>query len=386
MALDVGSVTLRRYFPAKKLPVSSDESWLKGIREHRFTVEPNLQPGIDNIGWAVYNNELSSDFDAANLLRGRFLRFSLRIDSMKVPKKILDLHLRDQLAQISEGGQKVIPKVQKLELREKIIHDLSTQLQPDMTLVPILVDPTGGCVYVASTSKRANELVVQFFERSFDVELYQADFLAVAQKKLNKQVFDLLLKQPGGLGPDLTESAEVDEGPSVRLGSCFLTWLLYRLQEEEAEFEAGALGHAVLYADEYVLLEGVSGAAKQTLLKKGDGTVSSPELKSALRAGKLVAKVRCFYLPVDSEEDKPLTVTLGKKCFDLAGIKTPRSIAQDPDSRELDRLTWLTAVYAMADNLLGEYLEARTGKGWKKLRRQIEEWIQTDPPVLDDED
>ena len=96
MALESGSLTLRRFYIQSKVKASSDPSWVQKLKANAF-VSRKLEMEDENIGWAVFGDELTHDFSIDSTAFGKFILFSFRRDHIKVPGSWVNLHVKSRV-------------------------------------------------------------------------------------------------------------------------------------------------------------------------------------------------------------------------------------------------------------------------------------------------
>lgn len=129
---------------------------------------------------AAYAPEVNSGFvglgDAGDYsfrtppLVGRFARFSLRIDTRRVPGSLLKVELAEKVAaEQAATGRKFVTKERKAELKEHVRLRLLSKALPVPALYDCAWDMDSGEIWFTGTSDRATTAFLDLFERAFGV-------------------------------------------------------------------------------------------------------------------------------------------------------------------------------------------------------------------------
>lgn len=151
------------------------------------------------------------------------------------------------------------------------------------------------------------------------------------------------------------------------LGREFLTWLLYRLEEEGGRLVIGSDVVELALGDRVVLQQPGEKSARLTLVDEGD---MRPELGAGLRRGKLADRVRLSI--TRAERRFELTLDGGMLTYDSLRCPPlgPRdaSLRDDPRAAfENDlflRLADVEEAVAILDRLFATFCEARVSPRW----------------------
>lgn len=164
------------------------------------------------------------------------------------------------------------------------------------------------------------------------------------------------------------------------LGREFLTWLVYRLEEEGGRLEHGEDVVELALGDRIVMQEQGEKISKLTLVDEGD---MRPELGAGLRRGKLMDRAR---LSVTRGERRwELTLDGGLLTYDSLrcpplGDRDP-SLGSDPRAAfENDlflRLADIEDVASVLDRLFAAFCTARASAQWPtRILPTLREWVE----------
>jgi hypothetical protein len=356
--------------------------WVAQLKENAF-VGKELGLEEENLGWAVFGEELATDFSIENTVYGKFVLFSLRRDSIKVPSSLVNLHLKSRLKERMRSEEvEVIGKKQRGEIKEEIIEELMAKTPTQIQVIQIMIDTARAEVFISSTSDKVLELFEGLFNKSFDLNLSKADFLSTAHQMLEEETFQKVMDDPGiSVGDPFEVHPEFEDCMEGRLGASFLTWMLYLLQTG-GSFKSKRQGEMGLVLNEYLLLEGEALGSKQVLLKKG-ALSRCAELAISLNIGKLVSKIRIETardgVATDSEENVDMekwNFMVDKLNFDLSSLKVPKHSEGTEVARMLARFNGIIDAFELMEDLFEHFLELRYGQNWEHLTDELRQWVK----------
>jgi hypothetical protein len=154
------------------------------------------------------------------------------------------------------------------------------------------------------------------------------------------------------------------------LVSEFLLWLWFRAERDGGFFDLGELGEVAVVFDDQLVLEALLAETEQSRLSGGAPT-DSPEARTALRAGKRVAKAK---LRVRRDE-REFVFIVNAGDFALSSVKVPAVLKND-DERLLERLTLLDELGDLWNGLYRAVLTQRLGSAWPATQDALRAWAQ----------
>lgn len=376
MAVESGSVTLRRLYINGKCKASSDASWIENLKANAFSYK-KLKPDDENQGFAVMGNELSSDFNLDNSIFGKYVLFSLRKDVKKIQRTLLNLHVKERIKErLKELEADTISQKQKGEIKNEVLEELNQNTPESIQILQVIIDTARKEVFISSTSDKMVESVEVLFNKAFGIKLIEANSMATAQNLLDADTFEEVLDNPGYDSVDGMEvHPDFQDGPEAKLGSGFLTWLYYYLNAGEGTWKGKSVGEFGIIMNDYLLLEGEALGSKQTLLKKGLITKCA-ELSTAFNVGKQVSKVKMECARdngADAEEQ--WVFTIDKANFDLSSLKVPKYSEGNQAARTLGRLNYIIEAFEIIDEMFLHFLELRYSNKWKSTVKELKNWI-----------
>lgn len=374
MSLESGSVTLKRFYTTKALPEAKKDSWLDALNQHAIK-EKELQLEGENDGWAVLGNELSNNFTYLNSQVPPYVCFAYRRDSIKVPGSLIELHLKSQIAIERECGEGV-SKTKKQEIKDDIINDLITRSLPNVDYAGVLIDTDHGEIFFSSSSDRMVDGFCQLFYESFHVQLIDADYATIAHRLLDhEERFEGLMSHPN---LDLVENLEVhpdfEDSPEMRLGSAFLTWFYYHLQDSDSSWSSEHIEEIFVVCEDQLTLAGESMGSREVTLRQG-AINTCRELSAALQAGKGVSKAKFLFYRGDEDDGQVWSFLIDKKNYVLGSLKLPKVEVADDITMLRERFDSIREIHTILDDIFLDYLEMRTTENWPTICERMRHWV-----------
>jgi hypothetical protein len=164
------------------------------------------------------------------------------------------------------------------------------------------------------------------------------------------------------------------------LGREFLTWLVRRIEEGEAQVEHDGQVTEIRLGDRVVLTGGADDRARLTVVGEGDVRA---ELGAGLRRGKLIDRARLVFL----RGERRWELTLDGGLLSYEALRAPalgdRDTAAQEDPRaalENDlflRLADIDDVIGLLDRLFAEFCSLRASKAWTAAELPaLRAWVQ----------
>ncbi len=171
MLVGRGSLTFRTYRVVGKGATPSPELVAEKLAAFRFAGLGNADEGSAS-GWVAPDHLFDGDFDAAKIFRGHYACFALRVDTRRVPGSLLNAHVAlEEKAWKEANGQDKIPGAKRREIKRDIKAKLLEETPPSQKAFGIFWRVRSKKLYFQSTSKGANQELVDLFQRTFDLEL-----------------------------------------------------------------------------------------------------------------------------------------------------------------------------------------------------------------------
>jgi hypothetical protein len=258
-------------------------------------------------GFVNIDDYLDTAWAKSHPARGRFVTFSFRIDTRRIPgavlKKKYQLALAAELEELKKRtGLTALRKNRKQEIKDQVTLKLLARTEPAPAVFDVVVDPTSSTVLLCSASKSVKEA-------------FEAHWSAHFEDRLVEQTPDILAN-------DMTATAQD-----------FLTSVFTKTME---------LPIGRLYVPNKAVV--VSEADKTAMSLEAPESVELTTLSAPLTDGKVI---KATVVLEDNESGATFTLTTRATDFGITGFKTPivKPDPEDPDGALLEKVYFiLTAV------------------------------------------
>jgi hypothetical protein len=175
----------------------------EGIRKGAFrSVE---SPG-DEIarGWTSIDDFDDCEFEGASYVRGSYVALAYRVDTVRVPPRILELAVKKETVKLKEQfDQKRISSGQRRELKERVKETLKRQVFPSIQVYDLVWDTAAAVAYLGTHGTRGRERVEEHFKKCFGLSLVPLIPYLRAEELLGSEAQRQRLEQlkPSSLAP-----------------------------------------------------------------------------------------------------------------------------------------------------------------------------------------
>jgi len=171
MGLLSRSVSIMRYRVRGELPGSFWDSVDEGVKKGAFREIDT--PGDEvGMGWVAMEDFTDRDFPGASYLRGNYVALSLRVDTIRVPPRILEIQVRKESAKLlEETGRQRLSSAQHRELKERMKETLKRQVFPSIQVFDLIWDTSKAVAYFGAHAVKARDRVESHFKKCFGLTL-----------------------------------------------------------------------------------------------------------------------------------------------------------------------------------------------------------------------
>jgi len=160
-----------RYRVRGEIEGSFWDSVREGIAKEAFR-EGEISAEDAAMGWVSVEDFTDAQFRGASYLRGNYVALALRIDTLRVPPRIVELQLKKESRRLlEESGQARLSSSQHRELKERIRETLKRQILPSVQVFDLVWDTALAIAYFGSHSPKARDRVETLFKKSFGLTL-----------------------------------------------------------------------------------------------------------------------------------------------------------------------------------------------------------------------
>lgn len=142
-----------------------------GVRKGAFKAL-EAEGDIIAMGWVSIDDFDDTEFSGADYHRSNYVAMSLRVDSVRVPPRIVELEMRkDAKKLMDQTGQKRLGSRQRRDLKDEVTDKLRKQMFPNIQTYDIIWDTSAAYLYFGSLAVKARERFQDHFKKCFGVSL-----------------------------------------------------------------------------------------------------------------------------------------------------------------------------------------------------------------------
>lgn len=130
-------------------------------------------PGeLIGLGWTSIEDFSEYEFHGASYLYGNYVALSLRVDTVRIPPRILEIQIKKETRKLlQETGQRRLSSNQRKELKEAVKESLKKQVLPSIQVFDFVWDTSKSIVYFTSLAIKARERFEDHFKKCFGLNL-----------------------------------------------------------------------------------------------------------------------------------------------------------------------------------------------------------------------
>lgn len=189
------SVSITRYRVRGEIDGPFWDTVHEGIRKYSF--RPVEASGDEEaMGWTSMHDFTDIEFKGAPYVTGNYVGLALRVDTVRVPPRILEMNLKLETRKLlEETGKRRLSSGQIRDLRDRLKESLRKQVFPSIQVFDLIWDTAAAVVYFGSHSVKARERLEDHFKKSFGLTLTPLLPYIMAEEILAKPSEKQLLEQ-----------------------------------------------------------------------------------------------------------------------------------------------------------------------------------------------
>ena len=165
------SVSMIRYRVRGEMEGSFWDAVDEGIKQGAFK-EVESSGDTVGLGWVSLEDFTDTEFRGTSYLRGNYVAFSLRIDTVRVPPRILEIHVKQETRKLlEETGQKRLSSGQRRDLKDRLKDALKKRVFPSIQVFDVIWDTSKGILYLGTLGIKVRERLEDHFKKSFGLRL-----------------------------------------------------------------------------------------------------------------------------------------------------------------------------------------------------------------------
>ncbi len=170
MGFIASSVSIIRYRVRGEIEGSFWDAVDQGITSGAFREIETASDEI-GIGWASIDDFTDTTLHSS-YVRGNYVAVSLRVDSARIPPRVLEIQLKKEARKILEQtGAHRLSAAQNRDLKDHLKQSLKKQVFPSIQVYDLIWDTANAVAYFGSHSPRARERIEQHFKKCFGLTL-----------------------------------------------------------------------------------------------------------------------------------------------------------------------------------------------------------------------
>ena len=123
------------------------------------------------IGWTSIDDFTDTTF-RSSYVRGNYVAVSLRVDSARIPPRVLEIELKKEARKILEQtGAHRLSATQNRDLKDHLKESLKKRVFPSIQVYDLIWDTAKSIAFFGSHSPKARERVEQHFKKCFGLTL-----------------------------------------------------------------------------------------------------------------------------------------------------------------------------------------------------------------------
>lgn len=331
------------------------------LAQHRFRSIDAAASEEVSVGWCSPSDPTGDTFDGL-FLAASLLWLRVRIDRKKLPA----VELQKAVANAERSRGRPLSARERRELKDSLHEALLPRLLPRSAFVDVLVDMHHGVGAVFATGQSTREAVAKLIDETFGVKYAPLGPLELGARAAVQDQFPHLdgIERATctifpGTGLHQTEIATSHEF----LGCEFLTWLLWRVEDDGGDFAVPSFGPVGLSFDDLLVFAPTTSEEHRMALRRGLPTKSS-EARAALRRGHLLSRARLIL----AEGARQWTFTLDAERMALVSVRLPDDEEDAaPDDVSHDRAVDWLLLHQIVTRLYAQFLRVRLAEDWLRM-------------------
>ena len=167
MGITSRSVSLMRYRVRGEFEGSLWDAVDVGVKNGSFR-ETHSLGDVVAMGWTSVEDFTDASFETPSYAVGAYVALGLRIDTVRVPSKILEIHYRQESKKhLEETGRKRLSSTERRELKERLKETLRLRIFPSVQVFDLLWNTSTKTLYFGTHSMKARERFEDHFKKSF---------------------------------------------------------------------------------------------------------------------------------------------------------------------------------------------------------------------------
>lgn len=183
--------------PAKDgTPRSFRDRFVDAIQHRAFRpLEPDEEADF-RAGWCALEQPFDTALEHEKVFAGDYLNLGFRVDQWRIPSALFKASFREAEHRFLEAHDRdKLSRAQKEELKAVVTATLRKKVVPAMRVIDLSWQLNTGVVRFFHQSSKMHELLLDLFEKTFDLELVQdGAYIAAREGGLAKSALETMTK------------------------------------------------------------------------------------------------------------------------------------------------------------------------------------------------
>lgn len=197
------SVSMMRYRVRGEISGSFWDAVDEGVRKGAFREIES--PGDElGMGWVSTEDFTDNQFGGASYVRGNYIGLSLRVDTVRVPPRILEIHVKQETAKVVEQSERQrLSSGQRREIKERVKESLKKRAFPSIQVFDLIWDTSKAVLYFGTHSVKPRERLEGHFKKCFGLTLIPILAYIRAEELLEGRLEQQILEKlkPSSMAP-----------------------------------------------------------------------------------------------------------------------------------------------------------------------------------------
>ncbi len=188
MGLISGSGSFTRYLVEGALPENFLESLSEKIARHSFRNLDEKSIAERSAGWVNIMDMFNTRFAGLEFLKEPYVTMSLRVDEKKLPSTALKQYCLEAEEKIKTAENlEYLPKTRRLDIKEGVRLFLLKRAIPVSSVYDMIWNYNTGLVIFGCTTNKLCDEFMEFFLRTFNIQLQTIYPYSLAARFLEKE-------------------------------------------------------------------------------------------------------------------------------------------------------------------------------------------------------
>ena len=359
MPFEQGSLSFRMYFMPRTLPSDA-------VQRFADYAAPPLSSSSEGVvrGWVTGRHLMDNHIDEDSAYYGGFLRLTLLTAERKIPTSLLKAECQmEELALAATKESGFISRKERSDIKRTITERLQPNMPPQLSGLPFVYHEPQQIIFANALSVTQMDLLTSYFTQTLGFAATPALPDTVAEQRKHIDVRDW---QPASFSPQV-DDMEMDITP----GQDFLTWLWFAAESNNGMFTLPESGSVGLLIQGPLTFVHEGHGAHETVLKKGEPTISA-EAKTCMLAGKKLQVAKLIL----TQGDDIWETTVNADQFTFRSMKLPEIEATDTISKFQERMQLLERFQVIFFELYDQFLDLRKSGSWGATKKEVRDWVE----------